>query len=147
MLATTRNIDLLEVLGRLLAGEQGDAFAFLSDAEPYIARGGASLRHLLAHLLTASAHRRGELAALIDDLGGTPPMRTMSAENQYFAFLSADCLLPRLIEAKRQSVARYELAIQQLADSNPRITALLTSHLDTHRRELDLLTKSQLAAK
>ena len=47
--------------------------------------------------------------------------------------------LPKLIEAKQQSIARYSAILNLIGLSNPPVAQLLMSHLDQHKQELSAM--------
>lgn len=134
-------IDPADVLSELLQAEQGDVFAFIAgEADPYIGQKSAGLRRLLPAMVATERRREGELAALVDELGGTLRQATTSAEVQYMAYLSAAFVLPRLIDARQRSIVRYEQAIDAMPGAPAaRVMSLLRAHLTELRQELDQL--------
>jgi hypothetical protein len=130
-------LDLADVLGGLLRAEQADVFTYLaSEADPYLGADSLALRPLLPAMTRTARRREGELAALVDDLGGILRPVGVAAEVQYLAYLSAQYLLPRLIESRRRGIDRYARTIEALADAPPDIVSLLRSHLAEMREEL-----------
>lgn len=133
-------IDPADLLSRLLRAEQADTFAYLAgDADPYIGQSCANLRQLLPAMVCSERRREGELACLVEDLGGTIRPAVASAEVQYLAYLSADYLLPKLVEARQRAIARYEQALADLPDAPAEVVSLLKAHLNELRRELEQL--------
>src|SRR5687767_898301 len=104
--------DIVDLISDLLQSETAGAFHFMTEADPYIKRTVAEIRRPLAEMIRATIRREGELAALIDELGSTPPAPAVSKENQYLAFLSVDFLLPKLRDAKLNSIANYEKSLR-----------------------------------
>jgi len=139
MPAETETKPLAEILDRLLAGECGDAFGFVSEAEPYVGRSGAAGWHRIQRMLAAGKRRQALLASHLEDLGATPRPACSSAANQYLAFLSMEFVLPKLIEAKQRSIRSYEQAIAEAGDSNAAVADLLATNLEEHRQELQVL--------
>jgi hypothetical protein len=139
--------DIIDLLSDLLQSEIAGAFHFMTEADPYINRAAAEIRRPLREMIVATLRREGELAALIDELGSTPPAPAVSKENQYLAFLSVDFLLPKLRDAKKVSIANYEKAIRLAGNENELVSSVLHSHLEEHRRELALLERTASAAK
>ncbi len=133
--------DIIDLLSDLLQSEQAGAFHFMTEADPYINRAEAELRRPLLEMIQATIRREGELAAVIDELGSSPPPPAVSKENQYLAFLSVDFLLPKLRDAKLASIRNYEKALK-LAGEDEMVTAVLEQHLREHRSELEQLEKA-----
>src|SRR3954464_1324517 len=104
--------DIIDLLSDLLQSEQAGAFHFMTEADPYIKRAEAELRRPLLEPTANTIRREGDLAAVLDQLGSTPPPPAVSKENQYLAFLSIDFLLPKLRDAKLASIRNYEKAIR-----------------------------------
>ena len=133
--------DIVDLVSDLLQGEQAGAFHFMTEADPYINRAGAEIRKPLLEMIRATVRREGELAAVLDELGSTPPPPAVSKENQYLAFLSIDFLLPKLKEAKLASIRNYEKAIR-IAGGDEMVTAVFEQHLRQHRSELEQVEKA-----
>jgi hypothetical protein len=133
--------DIVDLISDLLQGEQAGAFHFMTEADPYINRAGAEIRRPLLETIKSTIRREGELAAILDELGSTPPPPAVSKENQYLAFLSVDFLLPKLKEAKLASIRNYEKAIR-IADGDETATPTLQQHLREHRNELEQIDKA-----
>src|SRR5216110_2848382 len=133
--------DIIDLLSDLLQSEQAGAFHFMTEADPYINRAEAELRRPLLEMIKSTIRREGELAAVIDELGSSPPPPAVSKENQYLAFLSVDFLLPKLRDAKLASIRNYEKALKLVGDDEM-VTAVLEQHLREHRTELEQLDKA-----
>ena len=133
--------DMIDMLSDLLQSEQAGAFHFMTEADPYINRAGAELRRPLLEMIKSTLRREGELAAVIDELGSTPPPPAVSKENQYLAFLSVDFLLPKLRDAKLASIRNYEKALR-IASENEMVVGVLEQHLREHRTELEQIDRA-----
>src|SRR5437764_2161397 len=133
--------DIIDLLSDLLQSEQAGAFHFMTEADPYINRAEAELRRPLLEMIKSTIRREGELAAVIDELGSSPPPPAVSKENQYLAFLSVDFLLPKLRDAKLASIRNYEKALR-IAGDDEVVTAVLEQHLREHRIELVTVEKA-----
>ncbi len=138
----TPDYDIVDLISDLLQGEQAGAFHFMTEADPYVNRAVAEIRRPLQDMIQATLRREGELAALLDELGSTPPPPAVSKENQYLAFLSVDFLLPKLREAKLTSIRNYEKALRIAGDEDEGVTSLLSSHLSEHRHELEQIDRA-----
>ena len=92
----------------------------------------------------AATHLRycADLAALIHSLGGLPPSARLQPEEQYLAFLSLKFLLPKLLDAKTQTIHRYESTLAALEAAPPFVRDVLQNHLSQHRSELTALQKA-----
>ncbi|HEV8603907.1 MAG TPA: hypothetical protein VGQ99_00995 [Tepidisphaeraceae bacterium] len=133
--------DIVDLVSDLLQSEQAGAFHFMTEADPYINRAEAEIRRPLAQMIKATLRREGELAALIDELGSTPPPPAVSKENQYLAFLSVDFLLPKLRDAKVDSIHNYEKALRIAGDADEMVVEVMQGHLREHRAELEQLDR------
>ena len=133
--------DIVDLISDLLQSEQAGAFHFMTEADPYIKRAEAELRRPLLLMIQNTIRREGELAAILDELGSTPPPPAVSKENQYLAFLSVDFLLPKLKEAKLASIRNYEKAIR-IAGGDEFVTPILEQHLREHRSELEQVERA-----
>ena len=130
-------LDPADLLSDLLCAEQGDVFAYIAgEADPYIGQKSAGLRRLLPAMVATERRREGELAALVDDLGGMLRQAVTPAEVQYLAYLSAEFVLPKLIDARQRAIARYEQAVEAMPDAPARVMSLLRAHLAELRQEL-----------
>jgi bacterioferritin (cytochrome b1) len=132
---------LIEVLNGLLAIELNSIFRFAEGCAPYpdAARGLRSALHEMAE--TGVDHAR-DLHELIESLGGTPVPRSVRGEEQYMAFLSLKFMLPKLIAAKQQAMARYTRALELAADAPSAAKSMLQAHLERHRMQLAVLKRS-----
>ena len=106
---------------------------------PYLTRATLETRQQVAAMADASVRHAAELAALIDALGGTFRPEPVHPENQYLAYLSLKFLLPKLANAKRQVIERYENAKRALKGAPADVTTLLDAHLSAHRIDLATL--------
>jgi hypothetical protein len=133
--------DMIDLVSDLLQCEQAGAFHFMTEADPYIKRAEAEIRRPLLEMVQATIRREGELAAVIDELGSTPPPPAVSKENQYLVFLSIDFLLPKLRDAKLASIRNYEKALR-MAREDEMVTGVLEQHLREHRAELEQIDRA-----
>jgi hypothetical protein len=141
-MATTHSIDIVDVLCDLLADEQANIFHFMRNADPYIKAGGLDLRRPLRRMIDADLRREGELIGVITEQGGCPRLVPVCPEQQYMAYLSMGYLLPKLVEAREQTIRRYE---QALADADGEVKVLLERHLAELRQEVESLRKAAKA--
>ena len=139
-MATARTVDLSDVIGELLQEEQSGLFHTMSTADPYINRAAAELRRPMQEMIVRTQRRAAELVALVEQLGGTSRPARVNPEHQYFGYLSIDFLLPKLQEAKRQSVERYQRALRLIPASEEELRGLLESHLAQHLHEMETLS-------
>jgi hypothetical protein len=86
-----------------------------------------------------SLRHAAQLARLIESLGGTIRLAAVHPENQYLAFLSLQFLIPKLIQAKRQTIERYQNALQAMRGADTHILNLLNAHLVQDRDDLTAL--------
>jgi hypothetical protein len=130
---------ILDVLSGLLDAEQGSVFRFMQTGTPYLTRATLETQQQIASMAERSERHAAELAALIDQLGGAFRPEPVHPENQYLAYLSLKFLLPKLANAKRDVIERYENARRALRDAPAEVTALLDAHLAAHRADLATL--------
>lgn len=140
----TATVDLLNAL---FDAEQNSILRFIDEGSPYLGQAGTELRRTLHELVRASERHASLLGQAIDGLGGTPAPRGVQREEQYMAFLSLKFLIPKLIEAKKIAIERYENALHSLsapaeAAAGTEVIALLQSLLAEHRDHLKVLQKS-----
>jgi len=133
--------DNVDLVSDLLQSEQAGAFHFMIEADPYINRAVAEVRRPLLEMIGSTVRREGELAAILDELGSTPPPPAVSKENQYLAFLSIDFLLPKLKEAKLASIRNYQKAIR-IAGGDEMVRGVLEQHLREHLSELEQIERA-----
>src|SRR5882724_11058022 len=138
--------DIIDLLSDLLQCEQAGPLHFMPESDPHINRAEAELRRPLLEMIKSIRRREGELAAVIDELGSSPPPPAVSKENQYLAFLSVDFLLPKLRDAKLASIRNYEKALK-LVDDDEMVNSVLEQHLREHRTELEHIEKALLHLK
>jgi hypothetical protein len=131
---------VVDALSSLLEAELGSIFRFMGEGSPYLSRATAEVRRPLAEMVAAGQRRAGELAELIQSLGGTvDPRPSIQSEEQYLAFLSLKFLLPKLVGAKKLTIDRYQNALSAIDDSEPGARDLLAAHLQELRQELAAL--------
>lgn len=134
---------LVDTLNALLEAEQSSIFRFMGEGYPYLNRATVDVRRPLQEMVDTIETRAGSLADQIESLGGVPTFapRGIDREEQYLAFLSLKFLLPKLVEAKKQMIERYENAIRAVRGSEE-AKALLTRLLDEHRAQLKTLEEA-----
>src|SRR5437763_13238705 len=103
---------ILDALQSLLDAEEASIFRFMRRGTPYLTRADAETRREVEAMAEASDRHAAELAELITRLGGTIRPAPVQSENQYLAYLSLQFLLPKLAEAKRRMIERYENALR-----------------------------------
>lgn len=144
MPTATRTANVPDLVSELLQEEQSDMFHFMSTADPYINRAAAELRRPLQEMIDRGRRQSGELVGVLEQLGGIARPVRVNTEFQYLAFLSVDFLLPKLYEAKRRSIERYQRALRLLPESasepEPGVRAVLESHLAQHLRDMETLS-------
>ena len=134
--------DILDALGALLEAELGSVFRFLGQGGCYLSRASADIRQPLAKMIqTPDVHARA-LHELIESEGGYPTRRRLRPDEQYLAFLSMNFLLPKLIDATKLLIERYENALAVLRNTPPSVIPLLQSHLSDYREQLATLEKA-----
>ena len=126
----------LDVLYGLFEAEEASLFRFMREGNPYLTRATVETRHRVEAMADISLHNAAQLARLIESLGGTIRLSPVHPENQYLAFLSLQFLIPKLIQAKRQTIERYQNALQAMRGADPQILNLLNAHLAQHREDL-----------
>jgi hypothetical protein len=133
---------VIDALNGLLEAELNSIFRFMGEGSPYLSRATAEIRKPLAEMVAAGNRRSMELAEMIDHLGGLPLPGSVQPEEQYLAFLTLKFLLPKLADAKRLMIQRYENTLQALNDAPAEAIALLNAHLAEHRADLHVLEKA-----
>src|SRR5437867_3818747 len=108
---------VLDVLYGLLEAEEGSVFRFMREGTPYLTRATVETRRQVEQMAQTSVRNGAELARLIEALGGSVRLSRVHPENQYLAFLSLKFLLPKLAEAKRRMIERYENGLRALKGS------------------------------
>jgi septal ring factor EnvC (AmiA/AmiB activator) len=140
---------LIDTLNSLLDAERTSLFRFMGEGYPYLNRATVEVRRPLQEMVRTIDDRVDRLANLIDSLGGVADSspRGIDREEQYLAFLSLKFLLPKLLDAKKMLIERYENAIKALPankEGAAEAKSLLTSLLDEHRAQLNTLTEAAL---
>jgi hypothetical protein len=134
----------IDVLNSLLEAETTSIFRFMGEGYPYLNRATADVKIPLQHMVTTIESRVLRLADLIERLGGVPDSapRGIDREEQYLAFLSLKFLLPKLVEAKKLLIERYENAISALKGADREVVALIEQLLLEHKSQLAILTRA-----
>jgi hypothetical protein len=127
---------LLDVLYGLFEAEEGSLFRFMREGSPYLTRATVETRREIETMAETSVRHAAEIAALIEQFGGSIGLSAVHPANQYLAYLSLKFLIPKLADAKRRMLERYENALRALTDAPPEVIELLKRHIDRHRREL-----------
>ena len=88
-----------------------------------------------------------DLGPAHEALGGVPKFgpRGIDREEQYLSFLSLKFLLPKLVEAKKGMIERYENALNSIRGNEDGATdakALLTALLEEHTAQLKTLEEA-----
>jgi len=141
---------VIDTLNSLLEAELNSIFRFLTEGSPYISRATAELRAPLNQMVQANQRRARDLAALIERLGGVPVPPSIQPEEQYLAFLTLKFLLPKLVDAKRLMIQRYENALRAIREVAPaEAIDLLRAHIAEDQQHLRILEKAaaDLAAR
>jgi hypothetical protein len=135
---------VIDALNSLLEAELSSIFRFMDEGSPYLSRATAEIRRPLNEMVLTMQRHIMDLAYLIEQLGGVPtPVRAVQPEEQYLAFLTLKFLLPKLADAKKLTIERYENALRALKGSAPAdVIDLLQSHLTEHRDHLGILQKA-----
>ena len=81
---------------------------------------------------------------MIERLGGIPNSapRGIDREEQYLAFLSLKFLLPKLVNAKKLLIERYENAMRVLKGTDPEVVGLVQFLLLEHKAQLEALHRA-----
>jgi hypothetical protein len=138
---------ILDVLQSLLDAEQGSVFRFMRGGSPYLTQATLETRGQVERMAEdTERHARG-LADLIDRFGSATRPRGVQPEDQYLAYLSLKFLLPKLAEAKRTTIERYENALRALKGAPPEVIALIDANLADHRSDLAVLESAAAAAR
>jgi hypothetical protein len=135
-------VAVIDTLNGLLEAEQNSIFRFMGEGSPYLSRAGAEIRRPLNEMVLAGQRRAMDLADLIDRLGGIPSPRAIQPEEQYLAFLTLKFLLPKLADAKKLTIERYENAINALSGSSGDVIGVLKSHVAEMNAELAAIEKA-----
>ena len=147
---TSAPVAVVDALNSLLESQQNSIIRFMGEGSPYLTRATAEVRRPLQEMLNNNLRRCSELYTAIEALGGEPRPRTVQPEEQYLAYLSLKFLLPKLVDAKKLVIRRYENALKAIGKGPAEAVALLQRHLADHRAELAILEKaaaSVIAAK
>lgn len=130
---------VIDALNELLAAEQNSIFRFMDEGSPYLSRAGAEIRKPLREIVGSGKRHAMELAGMIDRLGGVPVPGGIQPEEQYLAFLTLKFLLPKLVNAKKLTVERYDNTLRALTGAPHEVIDLLNSQLAEHREHLRIL--------
>jgi hypothetical protein len=137
---------VLDILQSLLEAEQASVFRFMRSGNPYLTRATLETRDRVDRMAAGTERRAAELGELIERIGGTTRPRPVQPEDQYLAFLSLKFLLPKLAEAKRMAIERYENALRALKGSPAEVIGVLERQLAEHREDLAVLEAERASA-
>jgi hypothetical protein len=135
-------VAVVDTLNSLLEAEISSIFRFMGEGSPYLNRASGEIRRPLQQMVTSNERHCKELYLLIDDLGGIPHDRAIQPDEQYLAYLSLQFLMPKLLEAKKLTIRRYENALKAIGTAPGDVSSVLQSHLAEHRLELQSLEKA-----
>ncbi|HVT88427.1 MAG TPA: hypothetical protein VHD56_06210 [Tepidisphaeraceae bacterium] len=130
---------VIDTLNALLEAEENSIFRFMGEGSPYLSRATAEIRRPLNDMVIAGQQRVLDLADMIDRMGGIPKPGSIQSEEQYLAFLTIKFLMPKLIEAQKVAIERYENALTALKNGPAEVVELLKKHLSEHERNLKTL--------
>jgi hypothetical protein len=134
---------LLDILSGLYEAEQASIFRFMLPGNTYLTRATVEVRTDVEAMGERTERHAAELAQLIEDLGGSARPQSQGSENQYLAYLSLKFLIPKLANAQRDAVLRYENALKAMkGGAPPDVQALLESHLAEDRADLATLQRA-----
>jgi hypothetical protein len=138
---------ILDTLQSLLDAEQASIFRFMREGTPYLTRATVDTRKQIEQIAAASDRHAAALADLITSLGGILRPEPVHPANQYLSFLTLQFLLPKLAQAKRDTIERYENARRALPLAPPEVMQLLNAHLADHRADLAKLEEANKIAR
>lgn len=138
----TPSVAVVDTLNSLLEAELNSIFRFMGEGSPYLDRASAEVRQPLAEIVQTGQRRAAELYRLVEALGGTPMSRSVVPEEQYLAYLSLKFLLPKLVEAKKLDIRRYDNAMRALPKAPDEVVELLKSHMAEHKAQLKALEQA-----
>src|SRR5262245_27740989 len=136
-------VALIDTLNSLLEAEQTNIFRFMGEGYPYLSRATVEVRYPLQEMVKTIQRRAAQLADQIESLGGVPNFGPFGVdrEEQYLAFLSLKFLLPKLVQAKKLLIERYENAVSSMRGESS-AKALVITLLDEHRGQLKTLEEA-----
>lgn len=137
----TAPVIVVDTLNSLIEAELNSIFRFVGPGSPYLTRATAKLRTQLHEIAFRHEAHASRLAGMVDSLGGTPPPPGIQPEEQYLAFLSLKFLLPKLVDAKKLIIQRYDSALAILKDTEPPagVVELMTTLRTDHTSQLATL--------
>jgi bacterioferritin (cytochrome b1) len=134
-------VAVIDALNALLEAELNSIFRFMGEGSPYLSRATAEIRRPLNGMVLEGQRHAAQLADMIDRLGGIPSPKSIQPEEQYLAFLTLKFLLPKLAEAKKLTIERYENTLRAFKDASSDVTELLGAHIAEHQADLKILEK------
>jgi hypothetical protein len=135
-------VAVVDALNSLLEAEQNNIIRFMDEGSPYLSRATIEVKRPIESMVRSSFRHCGEIFSTIERLGGNPRPRGLQPEEQYLAFLSLKFLLPKLVDAKKLTIRRYENTLRAVEDGPGEVIALLRRHLAEHQSELAMLEKA-----
>jgi bacterioferritin (cytochrome b1) len=147
MTTTSPPAAIIDTLNGLLEAELNSIFRFMGEGYPFLNRATVEVRKPLREMVLSNERRAAEIAERIFTLGGEPLPKSVEPEEQYLAFLSLKFLLPKLVNAKKLMIQRYENALNVVSPNDGTTTALVQRLLDEHRSELQSLEHAATQVK
>lgn len=138
----TLAVAIIDALVSLLEAEANSIFQFVGEGSPYLTGASPQIRQGLVEITHHLDQNTRELVEQIRRLGGapiTPPAE--DAEEQYLPYLSLRFLLPKLVEAKKLMIRRYENALLAV-QGNAEVVQTLERQLA--RMHVDLATLQRM---
>src|ERR1019366_6441220 len=139
---------VIDALNSLLEAELNSVCRQIESDFPYLTRGNAGLRKTISELAQLSRRHAGELADLIDSLGGVAvPRQFVHPEGQYLAYLSLQFLLPKLVGEKELALDRYKKARLSMGAGQPETIGVLDHIIGEQEQNLTVLRKAAQAPR
>ena len=134
---------VVDALNSLLEAEKNSIFAFMNEGSLYLQNTPEPLRHELQTMSSTKHRHARETKDLIRHLGGRPTVGPGEPDEPMVEFLSLKFLLPKLVDAKKLCMQRYQNTIKTISPAPDDVNAVLKSHLNEMEGELKLLESEE----
>lgn len=136
------NQAVINVLNELLTLEQASPAPRLLESTVFVSQLAAADSFVIKHIADASVKHCAHLASLIQDLGGTPGLRSQDLMTGDLHFQELRSALPRLIREFETLISKYKSASQHVS-AHAGASALINEILNQHETSLQELQSHQ----
>lgn len=133
---------VITVLNELLTLEQASPAPRLLESTVFVSQLAAADSPVVQHIADDSQKHCSQLASLMQDLGGTPGLRSQDLMTSDLHFQELHSALPRLIREYETLISKYKSAAQHVS-AHAGATSLINEILNQHEASLQELQAHQ----